>query len=31
MSGFSELNLNITGLGSNAIDQLVEYTIKCKI
>jgi hypothetical protein len=30
MSGFCDLNLNITNLPEKAIDQLVEYSLKCK-
>jgi len=29
MSGFCDLNLNITNLPEKAIDQLVEYSLKC--
>ncbi len=30
MPCFHELNLNVTNLSPKAIEQLVEYTIKCK-
>ncbi len=31
MSGFCELNLNISNLSPKSIDQLVESAIKCKL
>ena len=31
MSGFSDLNLNISSIAPKAVDQLVEHAIKCKI
>ena len=31
MCSFSDLNLNVTHLNENSIDQLVEHAIKCKL